>query len=202
MEEMGDPHICYHLLRLSANASRLMYTLRSTPPHTTLPICQSFDKGMRRVFEATHGVLNDQCWHSATTMLRDGGLGLRPTCLIAGAAYTGSTLATLHLITGILPTISFPVINTVSQALDKTLTLTPLEPTPNAPDLVQRTHRTGYASGIQHELTERILEATAKQVQPANRDRPQDAIRRRRRLESISTPNARRPFSTLPTPDT
>lgn len=112
---MNDLHLAY---RLSTNVSRLTSSLRSTPPHIKFTTCQRFDEGMRRDFEDTHGELDETCWTAATIPLREGGLGLTPTSLIAGPAYAGSILRTLHLITGLLSSISFPFLNKLTEPLN------------------------------------------------------------------------------------
>lgn len=53
--EQQDPQMSYHIQRMCAIASKNLYSLRFTPPLTTVSVAKKFDVGMRKVFEEFTG---------------------------------------------------------------------------------------------------------------------------------------------------
>lgn len=87
---------------------RLLCVLRCTQPHITLSGADTFDSGLRRVFEDLQGAIPSRCWKIAQLPLRMGGLGLTSTSLLSDVCYISSVLSSLPLIQGLLPSMSFP----------------------------------------------------------------------------------------------
>ncbi|KAI0557135.1 reverse transcriptase [Gracilaria domingensis] len=53
LASLSDPHMAYLLLRLCAGTCKMIYTVRTTPPHLTRDIVELFDEAQRSAFQ-TH----------------------------------------------------------------------------------------------------------------------------------------------------
>jgi len=102
LRAVEDPHVCYYLLRWSANASRMNYLARTTPVAFCGKALEEFDLEVKHTFCSTTGLaLDDSQWMQATFSSKQAGLGLRSAAATADAAYLGSRADTFELCAGI-----------------------------------------------------------------------------------------------------
>ena len=93
--QIGDGQVGYYLLRWSGNASRLNYTMRTTPSQYGLESFELFDRSLENAFRSLTGLtLTQSQWITATFPVRQGGLGLRSAVVHADSAYIASRAAT------------------------------------------------------------------------------------------------------------
>ncbi len=73
----------------------------------------------RRVFEDTHRPLTDQAWSCATLPLRQGGLGLTLTSLLADICYASSLLSIFPLAHGLISPLCIHLEARIGHSLDR-----------------------------------------------------------------------------------
>ena len=100
MHSQGAPTI----LRNSGGFNKLSYSARTTPPHLIAPALGTLSASMRETLSSVVGnPLEDDSWHLASLLLRDGGLGLRDPGAHAAGAYLASFAACGELAQAIDP---------------------------------------------------------------------------------------------------
>ena len=92
ISELDDPQIGLRLLRSAAAYSKMVHSLRCTPPSAMhLTALQDFDRQVRGCFAALTGLhLDFAQWEQAARGLALGGLALRSTARDSAAAYLAS----------------------------------------------------------------------------------------------------------------
>ena len=92
-----DPQVALHLLRACGGFTRMVHSMRCTPPTAHRLALNMFDGMVRGCFGDFSGIHpSDSQWDQATRGLNFAGLGLRATSLHAAGAYIASVGASLE----------------------------------------------------------------------------------------------------------
>ena len=92
-----DPQVALRLLRACGGFTRMVHSMRCTPPTAHRLALNMFDGMVRRCFGDFSGIHpSDGQWDQATRGLNFAGLGLRATSLHAAGAYIASVGASLE----------------------------------------------------------------------------------------------------------
>ena len=92
---LPDPQVGLQLLRHCVSFTKMVHSMRTTPPGAHASALAAFDQQHRGCLEHLGCFpVSDRTWHQATLGLKQGGLGLRQCTVHAPAAYLASVAAT------------------------------------------------------------------------------------------------------------
>ena len=98
VSQFDDPQVALKLQRHAVNYGRVLYCMRTCPPHQIAKALDVFDKKQRVTLEAVLGAhLNEAQWAQASRSTSTGGLGLRLAAEHAAPAFLSSYTASAAL---------------------------------------------------------------------------------------------------------
>ena len=195
LQEIGDSQIAFQLLRFCGSVCKIIYSLRTTPTHIISSDINSFDVGMRRVFEELHGKTTNQAWFMATLPFKMGGLGLIEGRTIAELCYISSFIYAQKLIYGLLPSCPFsPTVwlLTPHEELQKQWNL------PDKYSLSSMLQDSFSAVDLQKDLTQFVQLIRLREYLPPIDSRDAEHVRIHARTTTTAHPTSSRVFSSLP----
>lgn len=188
---LSDPYMAYQILKFCASACKMIYLIRTTPPHITSAECRNFDMTLRRVFEKIFRPTPSAVWERATLPIRLGGLGIQITTTICYPAYIGSLASTWN---NILP-LSRSALRRHNRSptfqQDLTSLFTNISPLPNdlnIQSVLQELNSSGRRVRLQHDLSENIYSNIYERlIPPTSTTALEDRLTRARHLSVCTT---------------